>query len=431
MTDPLPVPAAPALPDRHVTIDAVRGVAVMGILLMNVVAMGMPEAAYMNPRAYGGAEGLDLGVYLVNFVLFDGKMRGLFSFLFGASMLLVIERAEAKGESRARVHYARMVVLLAFGLAHLWLIWWGDIINHYALIGMIAFFFRRARVRTLIVVGLVFVLVELLIVGMFTAGVGFVEAGASRPGAAPQLIAQYREMQNSVGIPSPEFIRRDPDIHRGGWWAMVGALFPKLVWFPLATVFQVGAETLAYMLFGMAAYRTGLFTGAWERARYLRWMAIGFGIGIPSYCLMAWALVAADFSMTAVVGLVIGASTIVRPLMILGWACLLVLLLRRGGALTDRLAAAGRMAFTNYLMTSILVTGFFYGWGLGFYGELGRAELYIVVLGMWALILLWSKPWLSHFRYGPFEWLWRTLARGRPQAMAGGAINRPVASGTQ
>ena len=120
---------------RVATLDVIRGVAVMGILIMNIVAFAMPEAAYMNPASFGSHGAVDYGVWAVNFVLVDGKMRGLFSFLFGASMLLVIERAEAKGENPLRVHYARMFWLLLFGLAHLYLLWWGDILAHYALVG--------------------------------------------------------------------------------------------------------------------------------------------------------------------------------------------------------------------------------------------------------------------------------------------------------
>ena len=110
-------------------------------------------------------------------------------------------------------------------------------------------------------------------------------------------------------------------------------------------------------------------------------------------------------------------STPLRPLMIVGWACIVILLARPGGALTGRLQAAGRMAFTNYLMTSLICTTFFYGYGLGQYGHWTRAPLYLVVLGVWIAILLWSKPWLARFAQGPFEWLWRSLARGRLQPM--------------
>ena len=103
--------------------------------------------------------------------------------------------------------------------------------------------------------------------------------------------------------------------------------------------------------------------------------------------------------------------------MVVAIAALIILLTRRGGALVERIAAAGRAAFTNYLGTSILMTALFYGWGLGLYGTLSRIELWMPVVAMWALMLLWSKPWLDRFRYGPFEWLWRSLARGRLEPM--------------
>ena len=107
---------AATAPERLVTLDVLRGVAVMGILLLNIIAFAMPRAAYWNPTAFGGDTGADLTVYLINFILFDGKMRGLFSFLFGASMLLVIDRAVAKNRDPARVHFARIGWLLMFGL---------------------------------------------------------------------------------------------------------------------------------------------------------------------------------------------------------------------------------------------------------------------------------------------------------------------------
>ena len=113
---------------RLVTLDFVRGVAVLGILLMNIQAFAMPDAAYVNPAAYGGARGADLAVWWIEAVLVDGKMRGLFSWLFGASLLLVATRAQAAGESAARVHYRRMAWLALFGVAHLGLVWDGDIL---------------------------------------------------------------------------------------------------------------------------------------------------------------------------------------------------------------------------------------------------------------------------------------------------------------
>jgi uncharacterized protein len=178
-----------------------------------------------------------------------------------------------------------------------------------------------------------------------------------------------------------------------------------------------GPETLAYMLWGMAALKSGFLTGAWDDRSYARVALIGFGIGIPAYAAIGWAYASSGFAVPLTFAYVMAATVPFRPLMILATAALVILLTRRGGALVGRIAAAGRAAFTNYLGTSIVMTSLFYGYGFGLFGTLGRAELWLVVVAMWALMLLWSKPWLDRFAYGPFEWLWRSLARGRIQSL--------------
>ncbi|APR53541.1 DUF418 domain-containing protein [Sphingomonas koreensis] len=410
--------------DRILTLDTVRGVAVMGILLLNIIAFAMPPAAYMNPRAYGGSEGLDLAVWLGNFILFDGKMRGLFSFLFGASTLLVIEGATAKGESAARVHYSRMIWLLVFGLLHCWLIWWGDILNQYAIIGMLAYFFRNSSAKRLMGFGIVFLVLQLLVALLMLMGLEFGRAGLVSPD--PQTVRDAREMlagfEQTFGVPPEAALTKDIAAHGGSWLDIARERFKTAGLAPFGTLFIFGFETLAYMLFGMAAFRSAMLTGGWDRRRYLRWVLIGFGIGIPAYAALAALIISQGFSMSAVMLGVIVLTIPVRPFMILAWASLIILLMRPGGALTTRIAAAGRMAFTNYLATSLICTTVFYGYGLGLYGELSRAQVYLVVFAVWAGMLLWSKPWLERFAYGPLEWLWRSLARGRIQPMAGGAL---------
>lgn len=414
-------PAAPTPFDRITTLDTVRGVAVMGILLLNIVAFSMPETAYMNPRAYGGADGIDLGAYLFNFVLFDGKMRGLFSFLFGASMLLVIERAESNGLSPARIHFARMFWLFVFGLAHLWLVWWGDILNLYALVGMIAFAFRNTPVHRLVIMGVLLLLVEIALISMVPIMIHSAELALQDPATAKKAAKQLAEFNRGFGVPPQSYIAEKLAEHRGSYEQILEARWKAQRFGPITGVLFVGAETLAYMLFGMAALRCGLLTGAWPRARYVKWLAIGFGIGIPVYVALAAFLLHENFSLFATALTLLPLAAIARPPMIVGWACLIILLARPGGALTGRVAATGRMAFSNYLLTSVICTTIFYGYGLGWFGYLSRAQIYLVVPLVWALMLLWSKPWLAHFRYGPLEWLWRSLARGRFEPIRGPA----------
>jgi uncharacterized protein len=392
---------------RLASLDTIRGVAILGILLLNIVAFGLPEAAYLNPRAYGGWHGADLAAWLVNFVLFDGKMRGLFSFLFGASMLLVIERAEASGQNPASVHYRRMIWLLAFGLAHLWLVWEGDILAHYALVGMLAFGLRDLPTERMLALGVLLILVTAILF-------------ADVPIAVHQG-HDLAALTQTFGVPAPAEIARELALYRSDYPTILRMRLHQNATTPLTMLWFYGPETLAYMLFGMAGLRSGMLRGEWPRTRYRQWLWRCWGIALPAYAGLAGYVALSGFSLFSVA---LGSwmlPALLRPPMIAGWACLILLLARPGGALTARLAAAGRMAFTNYLATSLICTSLFYGYGLGWCGTLSRWQLYLVVAAIWAAILLWSRPWLAHFRFGPFEWLWRSLARGTPQRLRGAA----------
>jgi len=408
--------AAPAS-ERIATLDIVRGVAVMGILAMNIVAFAMPGAAYLNPMAYGTEGPADLASWVFSFILIDGKMRGLFSFLFGASLLLVVERAEASGQSPARIHYSRMAWLLVFGLIHFYLIWWGDILSLYAPVGMIAFLFRRFSARHMLHIGIGLIVVQFLLFIGFSLSLFQQAAEAARPGASAATLAAWADTQDGIGLYPPARLAGILASYRGSWLGIVADNWAHNAFSPLSSLWLFGAETLAYMLFGMAALRSGFLTGAWSDRTYRRVAAMGFGIGIPAYALFTWLILSVHFDVPMLVTFSVAATVLTRPAMIVAIAATVILLTRRRGALTQRVAAAGRAAFSNYLGTSILMTALFYGWGLGLFGSLSRVQLWIPVVLMWTLMLLWSKPWLDRFAYGPFEWLWRSLARGEVQRM--------------
>jgi uncharacterized protein len=347
-------------------------------------------------------------------------MRGFFTFLFGASLLLVVERAEARGRSAASTHYARMFWLLVFGLMHLYLIWWGDILTQYALVGMIAYFFRNLLPGSLLkwALGLLFVQVGLLgSVAMFFYAA---EAAALAPNATPEAIEIWRQASQDFATLTGPALQADLATYRGDYAGILEARMHKQLWSPLLALFISGWETLAYMLLGMAALKTGFLTGAWERRRYARVAFVTLGIGIPAYAVLGWLLYRSEFGVPDIFAISITATTLIRPLMILGYAALVILLTAGGGALVDRIGAAGRTAFTNYLGTSLIMTTIFYGYGLGLYGQVERPMLYLFVGAMWVVMLLWSKAWLDHFQYGPFEWLWRTLSRFELQPMRRG-----------
>jgi uncharacterized protein len=403
---------------RIVTLDTVRGIAVMGILAMNIVAFAMPFPAYTNPAAYGGDTGINLASWFFNLVLIDGKMRGLFSMLFGASTLLVIERATRSGRGGAAAHYARMVVLLLFGCLHFYFLWFGDILALYALSGMILYFFRDKAPKSLVRWGVGFMAISMLFFGLIAWSA--MVAGSSRlpPRASSELMESRRTVEHEVGANSPK-IAEDLKLYKSGYATIVRSRLVDRATEPFASIFSFGFETLALMFFGMALFKNGFFTGAWDAARYRRWAVRGALISIPALALLGWWIIRTGFDAAWIFGGFISFSAPFDTLMATVWAAVVILWVKHGGAsaLKARVAAAGRMAFTNYLATSLVMTTIFYGYGLNLFGEVNRAALWIPVLGMWGLMLLWSKPWLDRFYYGPLEWLWRTLARGKLQPM--------------
>jgi uncharacterized protein len=403
---------------RHITLDALRGFAVMGILAMNIAAFDMPFMAYLSPAIYGGDTGANLASWFVSYILFDGKMRGLFSLLFGASMLLIAERAEAKGESAAKVHYARMFWLALFGLAHFFFIWFGDILFLYASVGCLAFLFRKWQPRRLIKWALIIYTAGFLLFTGATGGMLYVYHQASQPGATEKQIKAYEKIVKNDDF-TDVGTREEIELYRSGYAKIVSHKLKEQTTEPLGAVLQSILETLPLMLLGMAMLRNGFLLGQWDPARYRKWAIAGIGGGAVLSALAAFGQYASGFNPIIVINTQISWMIFPRLLMTLGYAAGLILLIQRlaGSAFLARVVATGQAAFTNYLGTSILMTTIFYGYGLGLYGYVERAQLWLFVIGAWVLMLLWSKPWLERYRYGPLEWLWRSLARMKVQRL--------------
>lgn len=401
--------------DRIFSLDVIRGIAVMGIFSVNIIAFAMIEAAYFNPAVYGGHAGSDLFTWAANLLIIDNRMRSLFSMLFGASMLLVTNGAERSGQSAAAVHYRRMLVLLAIGLIHYYFIWYGDILALYALCGMIVFGFRRWTPRSLLIGGIIAVLISVAIFGPFVTAGFSIEKAAFAPGATEQAVATWKQQFGDLA-PTTQMITDDLALHRGSWWAISHA---KLVAWQEGTVFLLlfMPETIGLMMFGMAGYKSGFFTGEWSDRAYGRFALVSVPIGLAAFTTAILTDMASHFDPILVFANMVLTTVPFRIPMAAGYAALIILLTRRQGWLAQRFAATGRAAFTNYLGTSLIATFVFYGWGLGYYGSVSRAEAWLLVPAVWAIMLLWSKPWLERFRYGPLEWAWRSLARGSLQPM--------------
>ncbi len=406
--------------ERINTLDAIRGAAVLGILLMNIVDLAMPGWAYYDPYYYGGSEGVNFATWAINYALFDGKMRGLFTMMFGASTVLIAERALKSGENPARIHYARMFWLLVFGMIHVWFIWYGDILVLYAVAGMIAFVAWRWSVRTLIATGIVLLALKLILATWTYTGLRNLEQAASRSDAPAEVRQQWRSVQEEMTFFPPQ---TQLDGYRGSYIDAFKTRAPVTIYILTQAHPLAMSDTLALIAFGMALFRLGFFSGAWSTRTYRRIALWGFLICVPLHIpLILWN----DADRFSPITLHITEAlhlSLLRPWLVLSHASLIVLFMQSGLAhgFADRLIAVGRMAFSNYIAMSILCVLLFHGYGLGLYGELERWQCYLIVPLIWAALLLWSKPWLERHAYGPLEWLWRALVRGqRP------ALTRPV-----
>lgn len=407
---------------RLPTLDALRGVAVMGIVLMNVTGFALPSGAYFNPYATGTPSQADLALWSASFILVDGKMRALFSILFGASTLIVVTRAAANGDNPVRVHLARMATLAVFGVAHWVLLWPGDILLHYALIGTLALPFTQMEARTRLRVAALLLVAQAAIQGVVIAGDVALRTAASAPGAAAQTLTSWHAFAAAVGVGRPQEILAEIATMRGGWTGIAAANLHALAGgTPFLLVFD-GPETLAFMLIGMAALSSGFLGGAWPRRRYTLVAATMLGIALPLSALLAWGAAASGFDTIATFAAATLGGVPLRPAIALGYAALLIPWASRDDALQTRVRAAGRLAFSNYLATSLAMTALFDGWGLGLFAHLGRAQVLAIVPPVWLAMLAWSPLWAARFHFGPLEWAWRSLARGKAQPMKRKAI---------
>ena len=415
MSDPERLLAKKAEPtgsrERIASLDFIRGLAVMGILAANIVIFGDLRASYLWPAASLSDEGAPADwMWLAQLVLIDGKMRGLFALLFGAGLVLFQDRADAHTDSTTR-QFRRLAILLVFGLMHYFLLWEGDILVLYAVCGGLALLGVGMEARGLLMVGTLIYLLGLA----FTAEAFLPAHLAVDFGmASPEMREAYEAGLNRLldhqlvhaGLIGGDSYGGFVSHHVSEHWAQ-----------PFEGLIYTMPEAIGLMLIGIGLYRADIFRG--EVSRRIRGVALA-GIGIGSG--ITWA--------AGLYGLSTGPSyyggafvyLVLTPVPKLGVIVGLVVLLahytpRSEGWLGDRIKAAGRAAFSNYIGTSLLMIFVFHGWGLGLFGKLSRPELYLVMLGAWIVMLLWSKPWLERYRYGPLEWLWRCLTYGKLFAM--------------
>lgn len=418
-----PAPAA----RRIEALDFVRGVALCGILLMNITAFGLPDA-YASPVNSGGATGANLWAWIVTEVGFEGTQRALFSMLFGASVILLTARLEAAGRpDAADIYFRRNLWLIGFGFVNAFLfLWYGDILYAYGVTALFVYAFRKMAPKWLLAIG-----VGTLILGALWnaydnkvlrdrheayAAVAQARAGGARLSEEQQSAIAAWEEARSEFKSTPEELADAVQARTSGYrvafvrTARINGFVQS--WFLYRYFFDI----FGMMLIGMALYRLGVLT--LDRPARLYWgmLAAGYGIGlavniVETRWVMDHGFSALSFGQARI------SYDLGRLAMTIGHLGALLLFVRSGalGWLRRAFAAVGQMAVTNYLAHSVLCGSFFIG--LGYYGRLERYQLYYVVLAIWIAQLILSPLWLKHYRFGPVEWLWRTLTYMKRQPM--------------
>ena len=352
-------PATPLAPtagghgSRVVELDALRGLAVIGIVWMNVFVYALPPAAYYSPVAFGGEALADRLFWAASFVLVEDKFRTLFALLFGAGVLILWQRAPGWG-----AHLARMAVLMAIGLFHAVLLADNDILRAYALAGVVLPLFAGASVRVLALCALTAMVVHLagsawIVRDWWPVLSGGGDAETTRTLAAtfggdPEAIRWALERgQESIG---ERIARRST--------GMLGPLTNAAAAVPL---------NLSSMLAGMALWKAGMLAGEWNARRTLRFALPLALIALPVLMALAGWLWSMDYDPAAIGITALLLSPPVDLALGLAYAGLAMMIFSKKGAITRRFAAAGRLSLTNYLMTSVVLAVIFRSWGFGLF----------------------------------------------------------------
>lgn len=399
MTAPPPLPATFA-PARIPALDALRGIAVAGIVAMNVHAFALPGPAYYNPLAYGGIGPADRWVWLVSFVFIEDKFRTLFAMLFGAGCLILLE----KGAPHPwRAHYARMAVLFVIGLAHATLLASNDVLRAYALAGLAVPLLAGLSARALVTVAIGLLVVHVAL-GMVALGPALVDHLRHRIGSDALILAERQFGRDPMVITM--LLEQGREGLAARTLRRAGAIPAQL-----AVLIAALPLNLAAIALGMGLWKGGMLRGTW-RLFWLQRLAAGCAlVALPALLGLAAWLEVTGFPAALVGPVALVLSAPFDMALAVSYAALAMAFIKAERGLARRLAMAGRLSLSNYLLTSVILAALFAPWGLGLFGAVTRWQALALGAVPVAVMLAWSPWWAQRFGQGPLERLWRAAAR--------------------
>ena len=397
--------------ERIISLDVLRGFAVLGILVMNIQSYSMVSSAYSNPSSCGamamGDQSTRTGyaILYASHLFADLKFMALFSMLFGAGMIVMTTRREQRGLKTTGFHYRRTFWLLLIGIIHAYCIWYGDILVVYAMTASIVFWAKGLRPRWLITLSLLM---------LFIAFALSIASGLSMPYWPEEQIAEFK----TDWAPTAKAVAEELALYRGSWLDQMKHRAPlALMFHTFLFVFFFFWRAGGLMLLGMALFKLKILDASRSRKFYGWMMLSGFAIGLPIVAYGIYQNNQHSWDMNY--------SFFFGPqfnywgslLVALGYIGAIMLLCKSGSMewLMRKLARVGQMAMTNYLSHSVICTLIFYGHGLGWIGTFSRLQQISLVAVIFIFQLFFSDWWLSRFKFGPMEWLWRSLTYWRMQ----------------
>jgi uncharacterized protein len=416
--------------ERITLVDSFRGFGVLGILLVNIAMYADSVQRFIDLRVLNEFSGPNYYAWWIVYGFIEGTVKAVFSMLFGASVLLFLGRLSRKTapENYADCYYRRLISLLFFGMINAYfLLWPGDILYQYALCGMFLYPIRNLRARYLVIMAIVGILFldirhthHLYNEKSIMVRGEIVEAILRDNPSAELTRSQESDKENWQGHQekrTAENLFKAVERERQEYQKSYFGLFSYIKEVNRTNHAQVMSDfflrdVLIFMILGMALLKLSVFTGQQSMRLYWLLFSAGYGIGIFLSYWKLNSLLSVNFEPVLLADKMVISLNMVRKTSLgLGHIALLVLLYKYNlfRFLMRWFAKVGRMAFTNYLMQSIICGLVFYGFGAGLYGKLERFEWYYVVLCVWAFQIVFSIIWLSYFQIGPFEWIWRCI----------------------